>query len=290
MGKIRVKALGDEEVEKQQLEEAKVRKEARLASLDESRRAENESKRAKKAEKQAESDSTDEAVAAQAEEVKEEKKKPKKDKFKKAAQVTRSKSYKEKAELVDKMKNYPLTEAVALLPQLKRAKFDETVEIHFTTTETGVSGTVSLPHGTGKETRVTIANGADVKGIEELIKKIESGIIDFDVLIATPDAMPKLAKVARVLGPKGLMPNPKNGTVTPKPEEVAAKYAGGQINFKTEAKFPLLHIAVGKVSFGDDKIKANVKTVLGAIDKKKIKNATLKSTMSPAIHLDLATL
>ena len=214
----------------------------------------------------------------------------KKDKFKKAAQVTRSKSYKEKAELVDKMKNYPLTEAVALLPQLKRAKFDETVEIHLTTTETGVSGTVSLPHGTGKETRVTIANGADQKEIDELIKKIESGTIDFDVLIATPDAMPKLAKVARVLGPKGLMPNPKNGTVTPKPEEVAEKYAGGQINFKTEAKFPLLHIAVGKVSFGDDKIKANVKTVMGAIDKKKIKNATLKSTMSPAIHLDLASL
>lgn len=284
MGKIRVKALGDEELEKQQADAAKVRKEAKKARLDE----DDESKRA---EKQAESDGSEEVVATPAaEEVKEEKKKPKKDKFKKAAQVTRSKSYKEKAELVDKSKNYPLTEAIALLPQLKRAKFDETVEIHLTTTETGVSGTVSLPHGTGKETRVTIANGVDQKAIDELIKKIESGTIDFDVLIATPDAMPKLAKVARVLGPKGLMPNPKNGTVTPKPEEVAEKYAGGQINFKTEAKFPLLHIAVGKVSFGDDKIKANVKTVMGAIDKKKIKNATLKSTMSPAIHLDLASL
>jgi large subunit ribosomal protein L1 len=102
--------------------------------------------------------------------------------------------------------------------------------------------------------------------------------------------MPKLAKVARTLGPRGLMPNPKTGTVTTKPDEVAKKYEGGQINFKTEAKFPLIHIAVGKVSFGDDKLTQNIKVVLDAIDKKKIKNATLKSTMSPAIHLDITSL
>ena len=138
--------------------------------------------------------------------------------------------------------------------------------------------------------RIALAHGADQAEIDALLKKIDGGTIDFDILIATPDAMPKLARAAKVLGPRGLMPNPKNGTVTPNPEEVAKKYEGGQINFKTEAKFPLLHVAIGKVSFGDAKIKDNAKTVLSAIDKKQIKNATLKSTMSPAIRLDLATL
>ncbi len=270
MGKIRVKALGDEELEKQQQEEAKARKEA------------------KKAEKQA-----DDAVVAEEANPNDEapvEKKVKKEKFQAAKGPSHSKSYNEKAALVDKAKLYKLKEAIALLPQLKRAKFDETVELHFTTLETGISGSVSLPHGTGKTVRVAIANGSDQAGIDALIKNIDSGTIDFDVLVATPDAMPKLARVAKVLGPRGLMPNPKNGTVSPKPEDVAKKFEGGQINFKTEAKFPLLHIAVGKVSFGDDKIHDNVKTVLGAIDKKKIKNATLKSTMSPAIRLDVASL
>jgi large subunit ribosomal protein L1 len=273
MGKIRVKALGDEELEKQQAEEAKARKEA------------------KKAEQQ-DTTSVEETVqtTTPAEEAPVEKKE-KKDKFKKTGQQKiRSKSYNAKAELLDKNKSYTLDEAIKLLPELKRAKFDETVEIHLTTTETGVSGTVSLPHGTGKQIRIALAHGSDQKEIDELLKKIESGNLDFDILIATPDAMPKLARAAKVLGPRGLMPNPKNGTVNPNPEEVAKKYEGGQINFKTEAKFPLLHVAIGKVSFGDVKIKENAKTVLGAIDKKKIKNATLKSTMSPAIRLDIASL
>ena len=91
-----------------------------------------------------------------------------------------------------------------------------------------------------------------------MIKNIESGKIDFDILDRNPDTMPKLAKVARVLGPRGLMPNPKNGTVTPKPEEIAKKFEGGQFNFKTEAKFPLLHLTVGKISFGDKKLTENI--------------------------------
>lgn len=283
MGKIRVKAVGDEELERQQADDAKARKEAKKTQDRHSGDEHSE---------ESGIDTKEDAGLASMTGIEKTEKKPKKDKFKKNSgkAAYRSKSYTAKAELLDRTKSYPLTEAIALLPQLKRAKFDETVEIHLTTTETGMSGTVSLPHGTGKEVRVAIADGSDQKNIDELLKKIEAGTVDFDVLIATPDAMPKLARVAKVLGPRGLMPNPKNGTVTPKPEEVAQKYAGGQINFKTEAKFPLLHISVGKVSFGDDKIRANVKTVMGAIDKKKIVNATLKSTMSPAIHLDLASL
>lgn len=289
MGKIRVKVLGDEELEQQQVDATKARKALRQAQ--------------DKTEKQAEVSVDETAKAAETapvEETKPEKKprldeankakREKKEKFIKANKKIRSKSYMAKVDLVDKNKNYSLSEAITLLPQLKRAKFDETVELHVTTTETGVSGSVSLPHGTGKQMRIAIADGADQKALDALIAKIDAGTIDFDILIATPESMPKLAKAARVLGPRGLMPNPKNGTVTPKPEEVAKKYEGGQINFKTESKFPLLHVAVGKVSFGEDKIKDNVKTVLRAIDSKKIKNVTLKSTMSPAIHLDLASL
>lgn len=204
--------------------------------------------------------------------------------------LTRSKSYQVKAALVDKNKTYSLSEALKLLPELTRAKFDETVEVHINTTENGISGSVILPHGTGKETRVAIAEGSNAQALDELVKHIESGTIDFDILIATPDAMPKLARVARVLGPRGLMPNPKNGTVTPKPQEVAKRYKGGQINFKTESKFPLLHIAVGKVSFGEKKLEENIKSVFSSISGKQIKSVTLKSTMSPGINVDVASL
>lgn len=268
MGKIRVRTVGDEELEKQQQEEAKKRAETKKAL------------------------EVKEEAAVEAAPSEDQPKKEKKEKFQKATTkgLSRSKAYQGKAALVDKTKTYSLEEALTILPQLSRGKFDETVEVHFTTVENGISGSVVLPHGTGKQTRVTIAHGSDQQAIETLVKNIESGTIDFDILIATPDAMPKLARVARVLGPRGLMPNPKNGTVTPNPEEVAKKFEGGQVNFKTEAKFPLLHLSIGKVSFKQDQLKDNVKAVMAVIDKKQIKNATLKSTMSPAIKLDLSTL
>jgi large subunit ribosomal protein L1 len=130
----------------------------------------------------------------------------------------------------------------------------------------------------------------DASAADELVKKIESGTIDFDILIATPDAMPRLARVARVLGPRGLMPNPKNGTVTPKPDEAAKKYAGGQINYKTEAKFPILHLVVGKVSFGEQKLEDNITAALKTVSPKNIRNVTLKSTMSPGLKLEFSSL
>lgn len=283
MGKIRVKTLGDEEAEKKQAEEAKKRAEAKKAE----KMAEAPAEEVNKEQLEKREDAAEAFAPTENQEKKE-----KKEKFQKKTSkgLSRSKSYQTKAALVEKDHPYTLDAAVKLLPELKRAKFDETVELHFTTTEKGISGSVTLPHGTGKQTRIAIARGSDQKSIDELLKKIEGGNLDFDILIATPDAMPKLARVAKVLGPRGMMPNPKNGTVSPNPDDVAKKYEGGQINFKTEAKFPLLHVAVGKVSFGEDKIKENVVTVLGALDKKQLKNATLKSTMSPAIHLDLASL
>ncbi len=275
MGKIRIKTFGDEEQEKDDQKKAAARAEAKKAKEAAAKRAE---------------EAGENSAEAQTEGT-ENKKPKKKEKFLKKRKQSHSTKYLAAVTKVDKNKTYKLTEALTILPELKVAEFDETVELHINTIEKGISGAVTLPHGTGKTVRVAIVNAAaDLKNAEEIIKKIEAGQIDFDVLIATPDSMPKLAKVARILGPKGMMPNPKNGTVTPKPEEAAKKFEGGQMNFKTEAKFPILHLSVGKVSFGEKKLSENIKAAIAAVNVKKVKTVTLKSTMSPGLKLDTASL
>ncbi len=189
----------------------------------------------------------------------------------------RSKKYTSKIVSLDRNKSYPLKEALELLSKFEKAGFDETVELHINTIDGSVSGRMMLPHGTGKKARVAIAS-------DELIEQLEKGTIDFDVLIAHPSMMPKLAKVAKFLGPRGLMPNPKSGTITDKPEEAMKKFEEGQINFKTE-KSPIVHLSVGKLSFGPDKLSENIEAAIEAINKAKIRNAILKSTMSPGIKL-----
>jgi len=283
MGKVRVKTFGDEEQEKVDAKKAKARAEAKRAQKE---AASNASEK--------ESEATPPIAETKPEEKQEEavvaKPKEKKEKFKAERQAKHSKQYVAVSSHVEKDKKYTLKEAITLLPKLQRAKFDETVELHINTTDKGISGSVVLPHGTGKATRIEIADQTtNPEHVEELLKNIEAGKIDFDVLIATPDAMVKLARVARVLGPRGLMPNPKNGTVTPKPEEVAKKFQGGQMNFKTEAKFPLLHLAIGKISFGEEKLTDNAKAMIAAVSLKNIKTATLKSTMSPGVKLDTSS-
>lgn len=272
MGKIRVKTVGLEDQEQEEKKKAKARAEA------------------KKAKEIAAAKERGEEVA----ETKSEKAEVKVQKnTKKAASdlVKHSAKYLAVAALVERSKKYKLAEALEILPKLKIAKFDETVELHINTLEKGIAGNVTLPHGTGKQMRVVVANQTeDPKAVEALVKEIEAGQINFDVLIATPDAMPKLAKVARVLGPRGLMPNPKNGTVTPKPKEAMKKFEGGQINFKTESKFPIIHLTAGKLSFGDKKLADNIKALIAAVKQKNIKNVTLKSTMSPGIKLDSSSL
>jgi large subunit ribosomal protein L1 len=260
MGKIRVKTIGIEEEEKKQAAEQKKRAEA------------------KKAEKKTEA--TEETKTAT--EPAKEDKKPMKKKSAAAAKKKRSDKYQTVAEMVEKNKIYSLKEALELLPKLKVAKFDETVELHINTSETGISGTITLPHGTGKSVRVAIAD-------DTVIEAVAGGKIDFDVLVATPQMMPKLARVAKVLGPKGLMPNPKNGTVTANPDEVVKKFQAGQMRYKTEAKNPIMHIAVGKVSFGDGKLSENIMAMLNAVGTNKMKKVVLKSTMSPAIKIDYLT-
>lgn len=266
MGKIRIKTLGEEDKEKEEKKKAKQRAEA------------------KKAEKESAEPEKTEAPS--------EKTQKKQKKYKAGdKKQSHSQSYISVLAQVDRVKKYLLDEALALLPKLKRAKFDETVELHVNTHETGVSGNLVLPHGTGKKLRIEILNpNEDLKHLEEVVREIEKGILNFDVLIATPDAMPKIARVAKILGPRGLMPNPKSGTVTTKPADVAKKYEGGQVNFKTELKSPIIHLTVGKVSFGQEKLAENIKAVIAAIQIKNIKDITLKSTMSPGIKLDTTSI
>lgn len=278
MGKIRTKIIGDETAEKEQKKRAKKRQEAKIAKGDSLRKqgvslSDSENKKAV---------TTTETEKLSASAVIN--KPSAKSKFKQQ----RSQKYQAAVKMIDKTKTYSLSDALTLLEKIKRSKFDETVELHINTTEAGLTGAMTLPHGTGKKTRVVIANPSASSGqVDALIKKIESGIIDFDILIATPSAMPKLARVAKILGPRGLMPNPKNGTITQNPDEVAKKYESGQVRFKTEAKTPIIHLSVGKLSFGDKKLAENIKEVFKTVTQGKIKNATLKSTMSPGIKIAL---
>jgi large subunit ribosomal protein L1 len=283
MGKIRVKTLGIDELEEKEKQEAKKRQEEkkqyeekkvvvkapgmkggeRVVSVGPS-----EEELAKLEEK--------EAIATETKEP--EKKEDKKQKKAKFVKAPRSKKYQTLTASFDKGKTYSLSEGLELLEKLQRGSFDETVELHINTVSTGISGNITLPHGTGKKTKVVIAD-------DKLILEIEKGIINFDILVAHPSIMPKLAKVARVLGPKGLMPNPKNGTITDKPEELVKKYEGGQISFRTELKAPLLHLSVGKISFGKTKLTDNIKALVQAVKKENIQKVTLKSSMSPGIKI-----
>lgn len=258
MGKIRIKTLGDPEEEAKEALKNQQKKEAKQAEAD------------------AEKNSTSEEIAEDQSEP--EIKKTKKDKFKKDKK--RSAIYSENILLVDQNKMYSISEALEILKKFKKAKFDETIELHLNTTEAGISGQMKLPHGSGKEVRVSIAT-------DEVLAEIETGKINFDVLIAEPSQMPKLAKVAKVLGPRGLMPNPKNGTISTNPEEAMKSFQGGQIRYKTEANIPVMHLSVGKASFENNKLEENIKTVITTIKKARIVKAVLKSTMSPAIKLNV---
>jgi large subunit ribosomal protein L1 len=217
-------------------------------------------------------------------------------------------------EKIDKNKAYGVEEAVKTVKDLKSAKFDETVEIAMNLNvdprhaDQMIRGSVVLPHGTGKNVRVAVfakgdkideakAAGADLVGSDELIEQIQSGNIDFDIVIATPDMMGVLGKVARILGPKGLMPNPKTGTVTMDVAQAVKNAKGGQVNFRVDKKGNM-HAGIGKVSFGEKELLENLKAFVEKINRAKpasakgryIQNAALSLTMSPSIKLDTAEL
>lgn len=228
-----------------------------------------------------------------------------------------AKSTKRRAMLLEKIdaeKRYSVAEATGLLADLKSAKFDETVEVALNLNvdprhaDQMVRGSVVLPNGTGKTVRVAVfakdakadeakAAGADIVGNDELIDQIKEGNINFDTVIATPDMMGVIGKVARILGPKGLMPNPKTGTVTMDITKAVTEAKGGKVNFRVDKKGNI-HAGIGKVSFAQDKIAENFNAFMTAINKAKpaaakgryILNGAISLTMSPSVTLDTAEL
>jgi len=195
---------------------------------------------------------------------------------KKVARV-RSKKYAAARAKVDKTRTYPLHDAIELIKELSYSKFDGTIEAHLEVREVGATGTFAFPHSTGKTLTVVIFDS-------EVEAKIKAGQIDFDVLVARPEDMKNLAKYARVLGPKGLMPNPKNGTVSATPDKKKKELEAGSITVKTEKKAPLIHLSVGKVSTETKKLEENIEVLLKAF-KTKVQKLSISATMSPSIKV-----
>ncbi len=223
----------------------------------------------------------------------------------------RGKKYKKIAEAIDRSKAYGLGEAIEILKK-SELKFDQTVEIHFNLgvdpkhSDQVVRGTVVLPHGTGRQVRVLVfckdnnlevakAAGADYAGGADLVQKIQEGWLDFDAVVATPDMMPVISKVAKVLGPRGMMPSPKAGTVTINVAQTVKELKAGKIQYRVD-KGANVHAPVGKLSFSLDQLVENAKSVIDSVVKAKpqsskgtyIKSLTLSATMAPGIKLDLA--
>jgi large subunit ribosomal protein L1 len=227
--------------------------------------------------------------------------------------MKRGKRYQEVAKLVDRTKTYDIDEAIALVKKVAVAKFDETVELHIRTGCDGrhadqqIRGAVVLPAGTGKTVRILVfakgakadeatAAGADYVGAEELIPKIQNdGWLDFDVVVATPDMMGVVGRLGKVLGPKGLMPNPKAGTVTMDVAKAIADIKAGKVEYRLD-KANIVHLPLGKASFSEEQIAQNLQAVLDAIMKARpssVKGAYLRSiaistTMGPSIKLNTA--
>lgn len=282
MGKVRIKTLGIEEFEEQQKEQAKVKKEQKKArktakGAHGGERVVSMAPSEEELEKTTTADSlqTTEKTAVDSSRLTVDKKRAKPHLARQ-----RSKRYKDAIFQIDRNRTYPLTEALELLRKVSANwRIDGTVELHINTIEKGNLGQASLPHGIGKKLRVAVAT-------DKLLDDITKGKIDFDILVAAPAMMPKLAKLAKILGPRGLMPNPKSQTITDEPEKLVKKLEeGNQLQLKTESQAPIIHLIVGKLSMKDKELEENVVAIIQTIGKQKIKNVTLKSTMSPGIKL-----
>lgn len=278
MGKVKTRFIGIEEVEEKQKSEQKMRSEEKKREKTPGKQKSKEEIAVSEAEKknQEKLEKTKELIESKTEEKKEEKK------VKKTVPRKRGKNYQLAKKNTDD-KEHSLPDALKLLKKMKFAKFDESVEVHLNVDKTGLRGEIQMPHSTGKTVRVKIVD-------DKLLDQIEQGKIDFDVLVARPADMPKIAKVAKVLGPKGLMPNPKTGTVSDKPEEVVKKLTSGALRWKTEPKAPLIHQMVGKISAPEKELEANVKAFIKGLPKNSVQAAFIKTTMSPSVRLNLQSL
>ncbi|MFZ3578076.1 50S ribosomal protein L1 [Virgibacillus sp. DJP39] len=224
----------------------------------------------------------------------------------------KGKNYQESLKLVDRTKSYDVKEAITLLKEASRAKFDETVEAAFRLgvdpkkADQQIRGAMVLPHGTGKTQRVLVfakgekakeaeAAGADFVGDQEMINKINQGWFDFDVIVATPDMMAEVGKLGRVLGPKGLMPNPKTGTVTFEVEKAVNDIKAGKVEYRID-KSANIHVPIGKISFDDAKLIENFVAITETLVKVKpqaskgvyMRNVSVTSTMGPGVKVDVS--
>lgn len=198
---------------------------------------------------------------------------------KKAARV-RGQKYAAVRAKVDRTKTYDPAAAIELVKSLSFSKFDGTIIADVVVSEEGMSTPLTLPHSTGKTLRVVVADDA-------VLEKIAAGTIDFDMLVATPQLMPKLAKYAPILGPRGLMPNPKNGTISADPQGTKKRLEGGTVTIKTEKKAPLMHIRIGKTSMESAQLTANLEELIRVLSKK-LKQVTVSASMSPSIKVTIA--
>lgn len=222
----------------------------------------------------------------------------------------RSKRYQESRQLFDRARVYPIDEALSIIKKMPSPKFDETLELHVkmgidpSKSDQLVRGTISLPHGTGRDVRVVVfavgekaeeakEAGADFVGAADLVEKVEKGWTDFDIAIATPDMMRDIGKLGRVLGPRGLMPSPKSGTVTTDVGEAVKAFKAGRVEFKND-KTGNVHVPIGKRSFSESQLKENLESALSQIFKMKpasskgrfFQRVFVSSTMSPGIRVD----
>ncbi len=197
----------------------------------------------------------------------------------------RSKKYQEVVKDLDKTKTYPLSEAIELTKKMSYTKNVGTLEAHINTISLGMRGLVSLPFVSGKKLKILAYDGEDA-----VIEEISKGKIDFDLIVTTPAGMPKLAKVARILGPRGLMPNPKNGTITDDLKKAVESFQSGKTEYKTEQKAPVIHLGLGKLNQPTEELSANIKMLIQTLGKTRVKKVTLSPTMGPSVKLDLSSL
>lgn len=216
----------------------------------------------------------------------------------------RSKKYQETTKELDKSQTYQITEAVEMAKKLSYSKFPGTLEIHINTRVPSIRGLVTLPFVAGKKLNILAfgpsASSGQAKelgsiegltlGTEETIDELIKGSVKFDIIITTPDWMPKLAKAARTLGPKGLMPNPKNGTITDDLKKAVEGFQAGKTEYRTEAKAPIIHLALGKLSQPTEELSENIRILLTTIGKSRIKKAVVTPTVGPSVKLDLSSI
>lgn len=191
----------------------------------------------------------------------------------------RSKKYMAQRAKIDRTRTYAPEEAIKIIKDLSYSKFTGTISADAVVKEEGVVGSIVFPHDTGKTRKIVIMS-------DEVLTQIEDGKIDFDILLATPEWMPKLAKHAPVLGPQGLMPNPKQGTLTPNPEEKKKELEQGKIQLKTQRKMPVLHVTIGTVDMATDKLTKNLIALIKELGKKVVK-VSISATMSPGVRINL---